>query len=145
MTLLAVCGIATVLASLLAASFGLLQARWLARYGDDLGVATARANELRRIARQRQQLAAAQALGEGAVDGTTRAVQGIHRGIASIPFGVLESIPATRDTTRIVREIHDLAADSAYGTIRGVNRLLGKGMRRGLQRPARRDHEDNNG
>lgn len=104
----------------------------LAATGDTIAVAAARADELRRVARQRDRLATVQHLGEDAVEDTTRTVQEIHRGIASIPFGVLEAIPATRDTTRIVREVHDLTSDSVYGTIRGINRLIGAGLRRGL-------------
>ena len=81
---------------------------------------------------QRRRLRAAQRFTEGAVDETSRTVEDIHRGIASVPFEVLDRIPATRDTARIVREVHDLTSGTVYGSIRGINRLLGSGLRSGL-------------
>ncbi|HEY0913966.1 MAG TPA: hypothetical protein VGE22_03755 [Solimonas sp.] len=77
-------------------------------------------------------LAQVQKLAEGGVSIGTDTVRGIHHGIASIPFGILEAIPATRDTTRVVRAIHDQTADTVYGAINLVNRVLGKGLRRGM-------------
>ncbi|AXQ31549.1 hypothetical protein D0B54_23940 [Solimonas sp. K1W22B-7] len=77
-------------------------------------------------------LAQVQKLAESGVGIGTDTVRGIHHGIASIPFGILEAIPATRDTTRIVRAIHDQTADTVYGAIGLVNRMLGKGLRRGM-------------
>lgn len=100
---------------------------------DNVNAATVRLSEARRMLRQKRNVGTAQNLAETAFDGTTRTVQDIHRGIAKIPFSVLEANPATRDTSRIVREIHDLTADSVYGSIRGINRLIGSGLRRGLQ------------
>ncbi|MBY8964626.1 hypothetical protein KHP57_02840 [Algiphilus sp. NNCM1] len=99
----------------------------------DIAAAAARYNEAQRMRMQRQRIGAVQQLAETAVDGTTRGVQELHRGIASIPFDILEGIPETRATTRIVREVHDVTADTVYGGIRGVNRLLGKGLRRGIR------------
>jgi len=73
-----------------------------------------------------------QKLAEAGVSIGTDTVRGIHQGIASIPFGILEAIPATRETTRVVRAIHDQTAEVVYGAIGAVNRVLGKGLRRGL-------------
>lgn len=67
---------------------------------------------------------------EATVEHTTRLVQTVHHGIAAIPFEVLEAIPATRDTSRLVRAVHDLTADSVYGSISAVNKGLGHGLRR---------------
>lgn len=83
-------------------------------------------------ARALNTLSQVQKLAEGGVSVTTDTVRGIHHGIASIPFGILEAIPATRDTTRVVRAIHDQTADTVYGAINLVNRVLGKGLRRGM-------------
>lgn len=83
-------------------------------------------------ARALHTLAQVQKLAETGVDLGTGTVRSIHHGIAAIPFGILEAIPATRDTTRIVRAIHDQTADTVYGAIGLVNRVLGKGLRRGL-------------
>lgn len=77
-------------------------------------------------------LAQVQRLAEGGVALGTDTVREIHKGIASIPFGILEAIPATRDTTRIVRALHDQTSDVVYGSIGLINRVLGRGLRRGL-------------
>ena len=37
----------------------------------------------------------------------TNTVRAVHMGIAAIPFGILEVIPATRHTSRLVRTVHD--------------------------------------
>jgi len=60
------------------------------------------------------------------------AVRGIHKGIASIPFNILEAIPVTRDTGRLVRAVHDQTSDAVYGSIKLINRVIGRNLRRGL-------------
>jgi hypothetical protein len=88
--------------------------------------------ELRRRIELQQRLAEAQQLTETAVDVGTRAVRQIHFGIAAIPFGILEAVPATRDTTRVVRQTHDVIANAVYGSIRGANKLAGHATRGAL-------------
>ena len=95
--------------------------------------------ELRRRIEQQRQLAEAQQLTETAVDVGTQAVRQVHFGIAAIPFGLLEALPATRDTTRVVRQAHDVIANAVYGTIRGVNRLSGQATRSALGLRTERD------
>ena len=80
--------------------------------------------------RSQQQLLAIQGTAEAGVEGTTRVVQRIHQGIAAIPFEVLEAIPATRDTARLVRGVHDLTSAGVYGSISAVNKGVGRGLRR---------------
>lgn len=99
-------------------------------------------SEAQRLLRAEQQLAQAQQLSESAVALGTGVVRGVHRGIAAIPFGILESIPATRDTTRIVRKTHDLISDAVYGSIGAVNRGVGAKLREGLQSTGERDAAD---
>jgi hypothetical protein len=82
----------------------------------------------------REQLARAQETAEALVHGSTTIARGVHHGIAAIPFSILEAIPATRDTTRIIRGVHDLTADTVYGAISAINRVLGQQFRRGLER-----------
>ena len=89
--------------------------------------------EAQRLWLAERQLADVQRLSEAAVSGGTLTVRAIHKGIAAIPFAVLEAIPATRDTTRIVRASHDLISDAVYGTIDAVNRGVGAGLRAGLK------------
>lgn len=90
-------------------------------------------SEAVRLHRVEQQFADAQRLGEVVVSGGTQTVRAIHRGIAAIPFGILEAIPATRDATRIVRASHDLISDAVYGGVDAVNRGVGRGLRAGLR------------
>lgn len=73
-----------------------------------------------------------QRFAEANVSGVTALVRGVHHGIAHIPFTILEKIPLTRGVTRVVHGIHDVTADSVYGAIGAVNRLLGSQLRRGL-------------
>ncbi len=80
-----------------------------------------------------ERLAQWQALTESSIDGGTRAARALHHGIAAIPFDLLEAIPATRETTRMVRNIHDFTADNIYGAIAALNRLAGQGSRRVTQ------------
>ena len=93
--------------------------------------------EALRLQKAEQQLAQAQQISETAVAGGTEVVRAVHRGIAAIPFTILEAIPVTRDTTRVVRKTHDLISDAVYGSIRAVNRGVGVQLRRGLQEAPR--------
>lgn len=89
--------------------------------------------EALRLQRSERQIADAQRLTEAVVSGGTQTVRTLHRGIAAIPFGILEAIPVTRDATRIVRASHDLISDAVYGSIQAVNRGVGHGLRAGLK------------
>ena len=103
----------------------------LAASGDLLLRSEMRIAELRRIERGQRDLADVQKIAEGTVEGGTRAVQFVHRGIAAIPFTILEAIPPTRPAARVVRVTHDLIADSVYGAISLANRGLGRLIRWG--------------
>jgi hypothetical protein len=93
----------------------------------------------------RVQIATGQALAENVVEGGTAAVRTIHKSIASIPFGILESIPATRDTTRVVRRIHDAISDGVYGGIAVTNKALHEAARSAakLPKPGARAGDEN--
>ena len=65
-----------------------------------------------------------------------------HDAIAAIPFTVLESIPATAETTKVVREIHDEIAHSVYDAISGTTRGIAWFLRRGLTGPPPRKPKD---
>ncbi|MBJ8339831.1 hypothetical protein JGU71_13125 [Antrihabitans sp. YC3-6] len=88
------------------------------------------------VVEENKRMAEAAADVADAVETTTAAVQlgtGIvqasHQAIASIPFEILNAIPATRDTSRIVRSIHDETAGGIYKAIFGANRALGNAFR----------------
>jgi hypothetical protein len=110
----------------------LAAARAIEAHADRLRRSGALLVELRRRIELQQRLAEAQQLTETAVDIGTRAVRQIHFGIAAIPFGILETVPTTRDTTRVVRQTHDAIANAVYGTIRGVNKVTGHATRGAL-------------
>lgn len=90
-------------------------------------------SEAARLQRVERQLADAQRLTEAVVSGGTQTVRAIHRGIAAIPFGILDAIPATRQASRVVRLSHDLISDAVYGGIGMVNRGVGHGLRAGMK------------
>lgn len=83
-----------------------------------------------------------QRFAEANVSGVTALVRGVHHGIAGIPFAILEKIPLTRGVTRVVHGLHDVTADSVYGAIGAVNRLLGSQLRRGLGAAQTGDQHD---
>jgi hypothetical protein len=94
-----------------------------------LRASAARFDELMRIASQRDKLEQIQSLAESAVDGGTATVRAVHRGVAAIPFTILEAIPVTRPGTRLVRGVHDFTSDTVYDSIRVINRIVGHGLR----------------
>ncbi|POP51362.1 hypothetical protein [Zhongshania marina] len=85
-----------------------------------------------------RQLESAQDFTETVIDTSTATVRSVHMGIAKIPFDTLESFAATRDTTRIVRQTHDLISESVYTSIRGINKAAGYLTRAGIDMKARR-------
>lgn len=94
--------------------------------------AETRMAEILRLQKVESQLHDVQRMTEAAVAGGTQAVQAVHKGIAAIPFGILEAIPATRDTTRVVRVTHDAIAGTVYGAIGAVNKGIGSLLRAGI-------------
>ena len=60
------------------------------------------------------------------------AVRALHLGIAAIPFGILEAIPATRPGSRAVKAVHDGVTNAVYDSITGTNKLLGSVLRQKL-------------
>lgn len=92
----------------------------------------ARQAELVLLAENHQLLLDTQEILEGSIEGTTATVRAIHKGIASIPFGILEAIPVTRDTTKVVRGTHDLISDVVYSGISVANKTSGKAIRKGI-------------
>ena len=93
--------------------------------------------EAGRMQQANDRLAEWQAVTETTIDGSTQAVRAVHKGIAAIPFSILESIPVTRDTAKLVREVHDFTSDNVYAAISTVNRMLGERSRAYLQPPAK--------
>jgi hypothetical protein len=94
------------------------------------------------IENQRQLLEAQEIL-EDTIDITTATVRSIHKGIAAIPFSILEAIPVTRDTTRVVRGTHDLISDVVYSSISFANKTSGKVIRKGIGKVISKDiYED---
>lgn len=88
------------------------------------------AHELQRL--RNDELRTLQATTESLVDGGTQLVKDVHMGIANVPFSILESIPITRSTSKLVRGIHDLTSNTVYASIKGTNKAAGAGFRLGL-------------
>lgn len=88
--------------------------------------------EARRQADILKRITEAQTLAQSVVSGGAATVKAVHKGIASIPFGILEAIPATSLPAKTVRQTHDAIADGVYGAIQGVNRLLGEATRKAI-------------
>lgn len=121
---------------LAASVLAVVQALWLERRARRLSEALRRAALIRQDRHladlQLRALVQTQRFAEANVSSVTALVRGVHHGIARIPFSILERIPLTRGVTRVVHGIHDVTADSVYGAIGAVNRLLGSQLRRGL-------------
>ena len=83
-----------------------------------------------------EQLRESSQLAEHAVETGTALVREVHKGIAGIPFGILEAIPGAREPTKAVRGIHDAISEGIYGAIAGLNKAVGRELRKGLQPPA---------
>lgn len=84
------------------------------------------------LMKQQAQLLETQAQLEKTIDVTTSTVRSIHKGIAAIPFGILEAIPVTRQTTVVVRRTHDLISDVVYSSINIATKTTGKVIRKGI-------------
>lgn len=83
-----------------------------------------------------EQLRESQQLTEHAVATGTALVREVHKGIADIPFSVLEAIPGARQPVKAVRGLHDAISEGIYGAIAGLNKAVGRELRKGLQAPA---------
>lgn len=121
-----------------AARYRSVRLRLAAHEGTLLGV-MARLAERGRVLANRQELEAAQRAAEGAVGVSAEGVRATHAAIAEIPFGILGQIPATRDTARAARRVHDTTANGIYDAIAFVNKLTGEGLRRRIHREQRGD------
>lgn len=83
-----------------------------------------------------ENLREAQATAEQVLAAGGSVVREVHKGIAAIPFNILESIPATREPSRLVRGVHDSITDGVYGALSGLNKAVGREIRKGLQEAA---------
>jgi len=66
------------------------------------------------------------ALVQDVVEHGSTAVQRVHLETAARPFVILELIPGIAAPAHTVRQVHDLYVSGVYGTIRAVNRVVGK-------------------
>lgn len=80
-----------------------------------------------------EQLRDSQQLAEHVVETGTSLVREVHKGIAGIPFGILEAIPGAREPARAVRGLHDAISEGVYGALSGLNRAVGRELRKGLE------------
>lgn len=93
-------------------------------------------------AEQAARIAALEALRDGqqltehAIATGTAVVKEVHKGIANIPFSVLEAIPATRAPAKALRGLHDSISDGVYGALGSLNKAVGRELRKGLEADA---------
>jgi hypothetical protein len=109
--------------------------RRTAAFRDQVKTELLRVREARRQAENLRQLEQAQALAETVIGSGTATVRAVHKGIANIPFGILEAIPSTSLSAKAARKTHDAIADAIYGGIHGANRLFGEATRRKIRPP----------
>jgi len=74
----------------------------------------------------------AQEVVEHTAETSVSMVKAVHMGIANIPFSILEAIPPTAVPTRIVRQIHNTISEGVYSALSGLNRAVGRELRKGL-------------
>ncbi|MGB1581542.1 MAG: hypothetical protein ACPHER_08540 [Nevskiales bacterium] len=89
--------------------------------------------ELLQVVENHRLLQQVQQVSESLVDEGTALVRTIHKEIANIPFEILESIPSTRDTSRVVRGVHDVTSSSIYAGIATANKMLGRSLRKKMR------------
>lgn len=73
-----------------------------------------------------------QQLTEHAIATGTAVVKEVHKGIADIPFSVLEAIPATAKQAKLLRGLHDSISDGVYGALGNLNKAVGRELRKGV-------------
>ena len=73
-----------------------------------------------------------QQLTEHAIATGTAVVKEVHKGIADIPFSVLEAIPATRAPAKVLRGLHDSISDGVYGALGNLNKAVGRELRKSV-------------
>ena len=71
-------------------------------------------------------------LAEHAFATGTAVVKEVHKGIAGIPFSVFEAIPATAGPAKALRGLHDSISDGVYGALAGLNKAVGRELRKGV-------------
>jgi len=62
-------------------------------------------------------------------------LQGSHRVISEITFGILKLFPATQGFAQGAKETHDLVSEGLYGAFRQVSEHVGKNIAENLKKP----------
>jgi hypothetical protein len=106
--------------------------RMLAELRVDIARQRVDREERARFLRSREAVADGGDLATTVVDMPTAITRFGHDTIAGIPFTVLESIPATAETSKVVRELHDEISHAVYDAISGTTRGIAGFVRRGL-------------
>lgn len=73
-----------------------------------------------------------QQVAETAVEQGTNTVEFVHKSISGLTFGILDSIPATRHGSRIVKTVHDETSSTVYEKVRQLNRWAGQIAKNGF-------------
>jgi hypothetical protein len=117
----------------------IVAARRQARTAEELRTAATRVRidreERERFLRGREAVADGGDIATAVVNAPTAVVRFSHDAIAAIPFTVLENIPATAETTKVVHAIHDEISHAVYDVISGTTKGIAGLIRRGLAVP----------
>ena len=119
--------------------------RSLQRIDPDIARAEAEGAEQARRVEALESLQDVQRTAEQAVETGAAMVREVHRGIASIPFDILENLPGTAAPAKVVRGVHDAITDGVYGALSGLNKAVGRELRRGLDAKAAARSADTGG
>lgn len=95
------------------------------------------AAERRLVIKRAEQIGRTLEAGTAAVALGTDVVQTTHNVIADSVFSILDSIPATRENSALVKGVHDATSDGVYLAIGEVNKAFG-GLLKGMTNPSAR-------
>ena len=84
----------------------------------------ARYTELQYLTALRFQLEDTPSMAETLVESGVTSLQGIHKDLSRIPFGLMKSIPLVGDAG--IEQTHDLLADTLYNSIMDMNKIAAK-------------------
>lgn len=91
--------------------------------------------QVREVQLRKLELVEKQVIAEKAVEAGSIGVETVHKAVAGLTFGILEAIPATRASSAVVREVHNMAAAGSYDAVRKLNREVGKVLKEVMSAP----------
>jgi hypothetical protein len=106
------------------------RSRRLNRLEIDVDRALAEQAERARFVAARESISLRTGIAPAEVDNPVAVAAASHEAIAAIPFGILEAIPVTAETTKVVRQVHDEIAGTVYDAINLAAKGIGAVFRK---------------